>query len=114
MVRLATLRVRRGAKCGSVLTRTGSQRSTITATQIIAGVEKTATCIVTVSQPVVDIEISPTEVQIVKAKTKLSTLEDKTKAKVRAEINNVKYHRAHKKNNPRAIVRLKNSYYWLI
>lgn len=55
-----------------------------------------------------------TEVQIVKAKTKLSTLEDKTKAKVRAEINNVKYHRAHKKNDPRAVVRLKNSYYCLL
>ncbi|MEE1031938.1 MAG: hypothetical protein U0L12_07325 [Ruminococcus sp.] len=54
------------------------------------------------------------DVQIVKAKAGLSTLEDKTKAKIYAEINNVKYHRAHKKNDPRAIVRLKNSYYCLL
>lgn len=39
---------------------------TITAIQIIDGVEKTASCIVTVSQPVVDIELTPTEVRIVK------------------------------------------------
>lgn len=54
------------------------------------------------------------EVQIVKAKTKLSSLEDQTIAKVRAEINNVKASRAHKKDDPRAVVRLKNAYYTLL
>ena len=54
------------------------------------------------------------DVQIVRAKAKLSTLEDRVKAKIYAVINNVNDHRAHKKNNPRAIVRLKNSYYCLL
>lgn len=43
--------------------------ATVTATQTIDGVKKTATCEVTVKEPVVDVAIHPSEVEVIKGQT---------------------------------------------
>ena len=63
---VATITTNRNDKYSVTITGKAKGNATITATQIIDGVEKTATCEVYVKEPVVNVSISPTEVEVVR------------------------------------------------
>lgn len=63
---VAKVAVSKDNKFGAVVTGVSKGTATITATQIIDGVAKYATCEVSVKEPVVNVEISPAQIEIIR------------------------------------------------
>ena len=63
---VAKVAVSKDNKFGATITGVSKGTATITATQIIDGVEKYATCEVSVKEPVVNVEISPAQIEILR------------------------------------------------
>lgn len=63
---VATITADRNDKYKVTIKGKAKGNATITATQIIEGVEKTAVCEVSIKEPVLDVAISPSEVEIIK------------------------------------------------
>ncbi|MCI8670256.1 MAG: hypothetical protein HFI34_12190 [Lachnospiraceae bacterium] len=63
---VAKVAVSKDDKFGATITGVSKGTATITATQIIDGVAKYATCEVSVKEPVVNVEISPAQIEIIR------------------------------------------------